>query len=61
MDARMQRLRLMICGAVSLYESRGLDIPPLLIENGRPDLADALDAVMTALYWAQAELEGEAE
>lgn len=56
MDEREQRMRLIVNGAISLYESEGLELPGLLREQNRTDLLIALDAVMTALYWLQGEL-----
>ena len=34
----------MIYGAISTYESQGLNMAALLLEQGRKDLADVLDA-----------------
>ena len=56
MDAQMQRLRLIVNGAVSLYEGQGLEIPVLLAAQHRDDLITVLDALVTALYWIQEEL-----
>lgn len=56
MDAQMQRLRLIVNGAVSLYEGQGLEIPALLAAQHRDDLITVLDALVTALYWIQEEL-----
>lgn len=56
MELNIQKLRLIVNGAVSLYEGQGLEIPGLLKAQGREDLLTVLDAVTTALYWMQAEL-----
>lgn len=56
MEPNIQKLRLIVNGAVSLYEGQGLEIPGLLKAQGREDLLTVLDAVTTALYWMQAEL-----
>ena len=56
MELNIQKLRLIVNGAVNLYEGQGLEIPGLLKAQGREDLLTVLDAVTTALYWMQAEL-----
>ena len=56
MEPNIQKLRLIVNGAVSLYEGQGLEIPGLLKAQDREDLLTVLDAVTTALYWMQAEL-----
>lgn len=56
MEPNIQKLRLIVNGAVNLYEGQGLEIPGLLKAQGREDLLTVLDAVTTALYWMQAEL-----
>jgi len=56
MDAEVQRMRLIVNGAVSLYEGQGLEIARLLRDQGRDDLLATLDAITTALYWLQEEL-----
>ena len=61
MDERTQKMRLIVNGAVSLYEGQGLEIAALLNEQGRNDLLTTLDAITTALYWLQAELNADAE
>ena len=61
MDERTQRMRLIVNGAVSLYEGQGLGIASMLDEQGRSDLLTVLDALMTALYWLQAELNANGE
>ena len=60
MDERTQKMRLIVNGAVSLYEGQGLEIAALLNEQGRNDLLTTLDAITTALYWLQAELNADA-
>lgn len=56
MDGKLQQMRLIVYGAIGLYEGQGLDMAGVLREQGRGDLATVLDAIMTALYWFQAEL-----
>ena len=56
MDAQIQKLRLIVNGAVSLYEGQGLEIPELLKARHRDDLLTVLDAIVSALYWMQEEL-----
>ena len=56
MDLDIQQLRLMVWGAISLYEGEGLEIGQLLKEQKRNDLITVLDAIMEALYWLQGEL-----
>ena len=57
MDVQIQKMRLMVNGAVSLYEGQGLEIVQILKAQGRNDLVAVLDALTTALYWVQEELE----
>ena len=56
MDAQIQKLRLIVNGAVCLYEGQGLEIPALLEAQHRDDLLTVLDAIVAALYWIQEEL-----
>ena len=56
MDAQIQKLRLIVNGAVCLYEGQGLEIPELLKAKHRDDLLTVLDAIIAALYWMQEEL-----
>ena len=56
MDAQIQKLRLIVNGAICLYEGQGLEIPALLMAQNRGDLLTVLDALATALYWMQEEL-----
>ena len=58
MDNRIQKMRLIVNGAISLYEGRGLDIVQILEAQHRDDLVAVLDALTTAMYWIQEELEG---
>lgn len=58
MDAQIQRMRLIVNGAVCLYEGVGLDIAQILKSQQRGDLLDVLDVMTTALYWLQEMLEG---
>ncbi len=56
MEAQIQKLRLIVNGAVCLYEGQGLEIPELLESQHREDLLTVLDAIVAALYWVQEEL-----
>ncbi len=58
MDIQIQKMRLIVNGAVCLYEGRGLDIVQVLKAQHRDDLLIVLDILTTALYWLQEELEG---
>ena len=53
MEANIQKMRLIVNGAVSLYEGQGLEISELLKEQKREDLLVVLDALTTAVYWIQ--------
>ena len=57
LEPNIQRMRLIVNGAVCLYEGEGLEIAQLLKSQGRSDLLNALDCLATALYWLQDELE----
>ena len=57
MDIQIQKMRLIVNGAVCLYEGRGLEIAQVLKAQHRDDLLDVLDALTTAMYWLQEELE----
>ena len=57
MDAQIQKMRLIVNGAVSIYEGQGLEIISLLKEQNRDDLLDVMDALATAMYWLQEELD----
>ena len=61
MGERTQKMRLIVNGAVSLYEGQGLELAALLKDQGRNDLLTTLDAITTTLYWLQAELNADAE
>lgn len=56
MAPKMQKLRLIVNGAVCLYEGQGLEIPEVLAAQNRDDLLNVLDAIVAALYWMQEEL-----
>lgn len=56
-NPREQKMRLILNGAVSLYEGECLEIPSVLMEQKRQDLAEAYDAIGTALYWMKQEIE----
>ena len=51
MDTQIQKLRLIVNGAVCLYEGNGLEIPAMLEALKRDDLLAVLDAIVAALYW----------
>jgi len=53
LDVQIQKLRLVVNGAITVYEGQGLDIPRLLMEQNRTDLLVVMDALVTALYWIQ--------
>lgn len=55
-EQNIQKMRLIVNGAISLYEGQGLEIATLLTAQGRNDLAEVLDTLATALYWIQGEL-----
>ena len=57
LEKRIQKMRLIVNGAISLYEGQGLEISALLKAQSRNDLMDVLDNVVGALYWLQEELE----
>lgn len=57
MDVQIQKMRLVVNGAVSLYEGQGLEIVQILKAQGRDDLVAVMDALTTAMYWMQEELE----
>ena len=61
MNIHIQKMRLAVNGAVSIYEGQGLEIVQILKAQGRNDLVGVLDAIMTAMYWMQEELEIGAE
>ena len=61
MSIHIQKMRLAVNGAVSIYEGQGLEIVQILKEQGRDDLVTALDAITTAMYWVQEELEIESK
>ena len=61
MEQRTQKMRLIVNGAVSLYEGQGMEIVGILTAQGRSDLLTVLDALTTALYWLQDELAIEGE
>ena len=57
MKIHIQKMRLAVNGAVSIYEGQGLEIVQILKAQGRDDLVAVLDAIATAMYWVQEELE----
>ncbi|MBR3273966.1 MAG: hypothetical protein IKF98_08640 [Clostridia bacterium] len=61
MSIHIQKMRLAVNGAVSIYEGQGLEIVQILKEQGRDDLVTVLDAITTAMYWVQEELEIESK
>ena len=56
MNHQIQKMRLIVNGAVCLYEGQGLEIYQILKAQNRDDLLTVLDALATALYWMQEEL-----
>lgn len=52
-----QRMRLIVNGAVSIFEGDGLEIPAILKEKEQDELCEAYDAIGVALYWLKNELE----
>ena len=61
MGEREQKMRLIVNGAVSLYEGQGMELVNILTVQRRNDLLTVLDALTTALYWLQEELAIEGE
>ena len=61
MESKIQRMRLIVNGAVSLYEGEGLEIVQVLKELNRDDLLTVMDSLMTAMYWLQDILEDRQE
>jgi len=61
LSIHIQKMRLAVNGAVSIYEGQGLEIVQILKEQGRDDLVTVLDAITTAMYWVQEELEIESK
>lgn len=57
MEIDVQKMRLVIWGAICLYEGQGLEIPGILEALNRDDLLIVLDALILALYWMQKELD----
>lgn len=53
MNHQIQKMRLIVNGAVCLYEGQGLEICQVLKAQNRDDLLTVLDALATALYWMQ--------
>lgn len=52
-----QKMRLIVNGAVSIFEGEGLEIPAILKEKEQNKLREAYDAIGAALYWLKNELE----
>lgn len=52
-----QKLRLIVNGAISIYEGEGLEIPTALKSQERYELCEAYDILGVALYWLKNELE----
>ena len=46
-----QEMRLVISGALTIFENDCAEIPGILNANDRRDLTDAYDAIGAALYW----------
>ena len=53
LEPNIQRMRLIVNGAVCLYEGEGLEIAQVLRDQGRDELLAVLDGLMTAMYWLQ--------
>ena len=51
MNRQIQKMRLIVNGAVCLYEGQGLEICQILKAQNRDYLLTVLDALTTALYW----------
>ena len=49
----LAKMELIVRGAISVYESEGLDLRALSSRENRPDLTHALDAMTQALYWLE--------
>lgn len=56
MEIDVQKMRLVIWGAICLYEGQGLEIPGILEAHNRKDLLIVLDALILVLHWIQEEL-----
>ena len=48
-------MRLVLNGAISIYEAEGLEIAAILHQQGNKELLRALDAVAAALYFSKEE------
>ena len=46
-----QEMRIIISGALTIFENDCAEIPGILNECDRSDLTDAYDAIGAALYW----------
>lgn len=57
LDAQSQKMRLIVNGAISLYEGEGMEIPAILKAQNRIDLLNVLDIVVAALYCLRDEME----
>lgn len=57
MDTQTQKMRLIVNGAISLYEGEGMEIPAFLKAQNRIDLLNVLDVVVAALYWLRDDME----
>ena len=50
-------LRLILNGAITIYESAGLEIAEMLRQQDKKDLFRALDTIAAALYLSKEEVE----
>jgi hypothetical protein len=57
LDTQTQKMRLIVNGAISLYEGEGMEIPAFLKAQNRIDLLNVLDVVVAALYWLRDDME----
>ena len=56
-ERNKQKVRLIVNGAVSIYEGECLEVPALLKAQERSDLCEASDAIGVALSWIKEELD----
>ena len=54
MEQKMKKLRLIVNGAIVIYENEGQEIASSL---EKPELLDAQDTLGTALYWMRNEID----
>ena len=56
-EAKERKILLLLKGALAIYEESGLEIMELLNRQQESQLADALDAIGSALHWMHQEME----